>query len=376
MYKVNPSRISTTIKHLEFSNKEKEHIIDKNVMHKPFLKDGFLYYVKAWQVETMFVEHVLMAYDLKTNKNIPIHTFKRKVNYNAGDSFYCIVSGNTVCLNAGEDLIIGKLSGTEFIYETKESFFKGVSFFKENGLLIGESLYFKDTNYESSGYYFAYNLTLEKLEWKYKKKRDYCSSCGNEEIVIIVEIYKDLHCINRKTGENQWIYPVGKNNTASPPILKDNRLFFSQNNLRLVTCLDASSGQIIWQKEYGSSKLYHIAYDNTDDSLLILNNGYYNVDPLNGELNFSKTYDDQYKLDHNMSGLIESLDITIEHVVAVDGFDDNIYAINKKNGEVDWEWSKDMKDIPTPHGGLIIENNCLYYVDYDNNFCAISFKDE
>lgn len=99
----------------------------------------------------------------------------------------------------------------------------------------------------------------------------------------------DLYALNISKDSVLWVQydidPVG-NSSVKPPLVYDNKIYF--RGTRIIFCLDAFTGEIIWQKDIGLNEFEDLLSSNSliiDGKLIVKTAGYYlyALNPGNGE---------------------------------------------------------------------------------------------
>ena len=99
----------------------------------------------------------------------------------------------------------------------------------------------------------------------------------------------DLYALNISKDSVLWVQydidPVG-NSSVKPPLVYNNKIYF--RGTRIIFCLDAYTGEIIWQKDIGLNEFEDLLTSNSliiDGKLIVKTSGYYlyALNPDNGE---------------------------------------------------------------------------------------------
>ena len=110
-----------------------------------------------------------------------------------------------------------------------------------------------ETNH-SRGYAYCYNLTKKQMLWVNKEltiTSDMAASASNpppfviENDKLIITTRKAIGCFNKNTGELLW-QREGLSFAGMQPLYRDGRLYIRYGNPCFLLCLDAQSGQQIW----------------------------------------------------------------------------------------------------------------------------------
>lgn len=116
--------------------------------------------------------------------------------------------------------------------------------------LVGEMLYVG--TYASE--VLAVNWKEEKFVWRYRDPRRefpyHASAAVTEELVIVGGQDKQLHCINRQSGEKVWVFPTRAQVNSSPVVVGDRVVFGSNDgNIYIVSLKDGAER---WRFRAGS----------------------------------------------------------------------------------------------------------------------------
>ncbi len=99
------------------------------------------------------------------------------------------------------------------------------------------------------GEVLSVNWKKGTIDWRYrdpKRERPYHASAAvTEKYVVVGGQDKQLHCIDRKTGERVWVFEA-RSQINSSPVIVGKRIFFGSND-RNIYGVQLSSGKEIWK---------------------------------------------------------------------------------------------------------------------------------
>lgn len=100
----------------------------------------------------------------------------------------------------------------------------------------------------------AIDIAAKKIVWEYdnngKAGAFFSSPAVNEEMVVIGSRDKNVHCINRKTGEKIWSFET-RDDVDSSPVIAGDKVVAASMDGRLYL-LDLKTGRQIWSYEIGA----------------------------------------------------------------------------------------------------------------------------
>ena len=104
-----------------------------------------------------------------------------------------------------------------------------------------------------AGEVLAVDWKKETIEWRYKdpvRENPYHSSAAvTDQYVIVGGQDKQLHCIDRKTGERIWVFQA-KGQINSSPVIVGERVFFGSND-RNIYAVRIADGKQLWKYNAG-----------------------------------------------------------------------------------------------------------------------------
>ncbi len=102
--------------------------------------------------------------------------------------------------------------------------------------------------------FLAIEIAKQEIVWQFKNERSelpiHSSAAVTDEVVVFGGQDKQLHCLDRKTGEEKWAFPTRGQINSSPVIVNNDRVFFGSNdgNLYEVGLVD---GKQRWKEKLG-----------------------------------------------------------------------------------------------------------------------------
>ena len=111
--------------------------------------------------------------------------------------------------------------------------------------------------YKLAGYreVLAIDWKAAKIVWKYSDpRRDqpyHASAAITDKYVVVGGHDKQLHCIDRKTGNRVWVFET-RAQINSSPVIVGNRVFFGSDD-RNIYSVSLTGGKLLWKFRAASS---------------------------------------------------------------------------------------------------------------------------
>lgn len=101
--------------------------------------------------------------------------------------------------------------------------------------------------------FIAVDLTKVEVLWKYKSKREFAfvsSPAVNEDVVVFGGRDKQVHCLDRATGKDKWIF-TARGKVDSSPVIAGDKVIVGSDDGR-VYILWLKNGMEAWSYEIGA----------------------------------------------------------------------------------------------------------------------------
>lgn len=104
--------------------------------------------------------------------------------------------------------------------------------------------------------FLAIEIARQEIVWKFSNERSelpiHSSAAVTEDVVLFGGQDKQLHCLDRKTGQEQWAFTTRGQINSSPVIVDGERVFFGSNDGNLYE-VGLSDGKQRWKQKLGRS---------------------------------------------------------------------------------------------------------------------------
>lgn len=174
-----------------------------------------------------------------------------------------------------------------------------------------------------------------------------------------------LSCLSLLDGKKEWNYKVGSRIIGTPAASEGIIVFGSVD--KNIYGLDSEKGRLLWKYSTNAAVMGAVVIENGIAYIGSSDHVFRAIDIKNGQIVW------EY---NGIKGYVETRPLLYDDKVIFGAWDDNLYALNKKTGKLEWIWNNNFSRMHFSPAAVwpVAANNKVFIADPERAMTAIDIK--